>query len=45
MDKIVLVKSIKMLSLVDLNDRYIWAISNININAAKDLGLMDLKKY
>lgn len=44
-DKITLVKVIKTSSLVDLNDRYMQAISNIDINVAKNLGLTNIKKY
>ena len=30
---------------MDLDDKYIWAISNVDIDAAKDLGLTGIKKY
>ena len=33
------------LSLVDLARKYIWAINNANIDAAKELGLIGIKKY
>lgn len=44
-DKIVMVDIIRTSSLINLNSRYIQAISNININAAKNLGLINIKKY
>ena len=34
-----------VLSLVDLTGRYNWAMSNTNLDAAKKLGLTDMKKY
>lgn len=45
MDKIVLAKVARLLSLVNLNSMYIWAIINIKIDVAKDLRLTDIKKY
>ncbi len=30
---------------VDLIGRYNWVMSNTNLNAAKELGLTDIKKY
>ena len=32
-------------SLMDLDGKYIWAISNIDIDAAKNLGLTSIKKH
>lgn len=34
-----------MLSLIDFNNKYIQAISNADIDAAKNLGLTSVKKY
>lgn len=39
------VKVVKMLSLIDLDSKYIWAISNADINDARDLELTIVKKY
>ena len=33
------------LSLIDLAGKYIWVMSNANMDAAKKLGLTDIKKY
>lgn len=44
-DIIALTKIVKMSSIVNLNSRYIWAISNVNINATKNLELINIKKY
>ena len=30
---------------VDLAERYMWAMSNANLDAAKELGLTGIKKY
>lgn len=44
-DKIAMVMVTKILSSVDFNGRYMWTISNIDIDTTKDLGLIDIKKY
>ena len=44
-DKIALVEVRKTSSPMDLDDKYIWAISNVDIDAAKDLGLTGIKKH
>lgn len=44
-DKILLVEVVKMLSLINLNSKYIQVINNININTVKYLGLTNIKKY
>lgn len=44
-NKIVFAEVAKILSLRNSNSKYIWVINNININAAKDLRLTDIKKY
>ena len=38
-DKIAQSKITRTSSLMDLNGKYMWAMSNVNINAARDLGL------
>lgn len=40
-----LAKVAKMLSLIDFDSKYMWAISNANIDAARDLGPTHMKKY
>lgn len=44
-DEIALAEGTKTSSLMDFDNKYIWAISNININAARDLGLIGIKKH
>ena len=44
-DKIVLAEVRRTSSLMDLDGKYIWAISNIDIYATKDLRLTGIKKY
>ena len=44
-DKIALVEIGKTLSPIDLDGKYIWAISNHDIDAARDLKLTGIKKY
>ena len=44
-DKIVLAKVRRTSSLMDLDGKYIWAISNVDIDAARDLGLTGMKKH
>lgn len=34
-----------MLSSMDLNSKYIWAISNANMDVTKNLKLINVKKY
>lgn len=34
-----------MLNLFNLNNKYIWAINNTDMDEAKDLGLTSIKKY
>ena len=43
-DKIVLAEVGRTSSLMDLDGKYMWAISNDDIDAARDLGLRDIKK-
>lgn len=35
----------KMLSLIDLDSKYMWAISNVDIDTTRNLGLTGVKKY
>ena len=35
----------KVLSIINLGNKYSWAISNANIDAARDLKLTRIKKY
>ena len=44
-DKIALAEVGKTSSPIDLNGKYMWAISNIDIDAARDLGLTGIKKH
>ena len=44
-DKIALAEVGRTSSPIDLDGKYIWAISNVDIDAARDLGLTDIKKY
>ena len=44
-DKIAVGEVRKTLTLMDLDGKYIWAISNIDIDAARDLGLTGIKKH
>lgn len=44
-DTILLAKLAQASSPVDLAGRYIWAMSNADLNAAKKLGLTSNKKY
>ena len=43
-NKIKLIGVTKMSSVIDLNSKYMWAISNIDMDVAKDLGLTNVKK-
>lgn len=38
-------KVAKMSNSIDLDSKYIWAISNIDIGVTKNLGLIGVKKY
>ena len=44
-DKIAQVEVVRTLSPMDLDGKYMWTMSNIDIDAAKDLGLTDIKKH
>lgn len=44
-DKITLTKITKTLSLIDFDSKYIWIISNVDNDVARDLKLTDIKKY
>ena len=44
-DEIVLAEIRKKLSPIDLDGKYIWVISNIDIDTARDLRLIDITKY
>ena len=44
-DKIALAEVGKTLSLIDLDGKYMWAISNVDIDVARDLGLIGIKKH
>ena len=44
-DKIALTKVGRTSSLIDLDSKYMWAISNVDITAPRDLGLTGIKKY
>ena len=44
-NKISLAEVGKTSSPMDLDSQYIWAISNIDIDAARDLGLTGIKKH
>ena len=44
-DKIALAEVRSALSLMDLDGKYMWAISNVDIDAARDLGLTGIKKH
>lgn len=40
-----LVEIVKMSYPIDLGGKYMWTISNTNINVIKDLRLTNMKKY
>ena len=42
-DKIAQPEVTRTLSLMDLDSKYMWAMSNVDIDAARDLGLTDIK--
>ena len=44
-NKIVLVEFKRTLSLMNFDGKYMWAISNIDIDAIRDLGLIGIKKH
>ena len=44
-DKIAMAEVAKMLSAIDFDHKYSWAISNGNIIATKNLRLTGIKKY
>ena len=44
-DKIALVEVVRTSSPMNLDGKYMWAISNIDIDAARDLGLTGIKKH
>lgn len=44
-NKTLIAKVVKILSIINLNNKYSQAISNDNINITKDLKLTDTKKY
>ena len=44
-DKIVVMKVGRILSLIDLDSKYIWAISNGDIHATRDLRSTNIKKH
>lgn len=45
LDTTTLAEVAQVLSLVDFAWIYIWAISNVNMDIAKKLGLIEVKKY
>ena len=44
-DTIALAEVAYILSLVDLARKYMWAINNLDLDAAKELELTGIKKY
>ena len=44
-DKIALAEVERTSRPMDLNGKYMWAISNIDIDEARDLGLRNIKKH
>ena len=44
-DKIVQAEVPRTLSPMDLDGKYMWAMSNIDIDTARDLGLTGIKKH
>lgn len=44
-DKAVIVKVAKVSSVIDISNKYRWAINNIDIDVAGDLKLTGIKKY
>ena len=44
-DKIAQAEIARTSSPIDLNGKYMWAMSNVDIDAARDLGLTGIKKH
>ena len=44
-NKIALAEVRRTSSPMDLDGKYMWAISNVDIDAARDLGLTNIKKH
>ena len=44
-DKIAQTEVMRTSSLIDLDGKYMWAMSNVDIDTARDLGLTGIKKY
>ena len=44
-DKTAMAEVAKVLSAIDLKSKHSWAISNSDMNVARDLGLSNIKKY
>lgn len=44
-DKAAMTKVAKVLRLIDMSNKYRWAISNVEMDAAKNPGLISVKKY
>lgn len=44
-NKIALADITKTSSPIDLNGKYMWVISNVHIDATRNLGLISIKKY
>ena len=44
-NKTAMADSLKILSAINLKNKYSWAISNVDIDAARDLRLIYMKKY
>lgn len=45
LNKSAMAEVIKVSNVIDLGSKYSWAISNTDIDVAKDLGLTGMKKY
>ena len=44
-DKTTIIEITKILNAIDLGSKYSWAINNTNIDAARNLRLITIKKY
>ena len=44
-DKITMAEIAKVLSTIDLGNKHCWAISNVDMDATGNLGLIGIKKY
>ena len=44
-DKMALVEVVRTTSLMDLDGKYMWTMSNIDIDAVRDLGLTNIIKH